>query len=235
MRTKLFKAVVSLSGGMDSATVLGRTLGQYNPGQVLAVSFSYRSKHNPYEVKASRALAEFYGVDWLGVDLSLPFAHVESNLLEGGGDIPEGHYEDRSMAKTVVPGRNMIFASVMAGIAWSHQATDAVLGIHAGDHAIYPDCRPPFFISMREAIWQGTDKRVTLIAPFLYDSKADILRYGLAYVPSVPYQLTRTCYQDQPMACGRCGACQERLASFAANGATDPIEYESREIMPKGE
>ncbi len=226
------KAIVSLSGGMDSTTVLAHAVVQHH-GDVAAVGFTYGSKHNQYENAAAERVAQHYGVPYKLIDLSSVMAGFKSDLMKSGGAIPEGHYEAASMSRTVVPGRNIIFASILAGIAWSEKAEQVWLGIHAGDHFIYPDCRPAFFEAMRKAVLAGTGDAATLVAPFLFASKADIVKSGLGL--DVPYKLTRTCYADQEMACGRCGSCQERLDAFAANKIEDPLAYESRVILPKEE
>jgi 7-cyano-7-deazaguanine synthase len=137
------------------------------------------------------------------------------------------------MKQTVVPARNMIFASVLAGLAASTGADEVWMGMHAGDRAIYPDCRIEFVRSMCETIVLGTGMPIRLITPFVNDTKRDILKIGLGMAPPVPYHLTRTCYSDRPVACGRCGSCQERLESFKLLGLEDPLEYASREIMKK--
>jgi 7-cyano-7-deazaguanine synthase len=226
------KAVVAVSGGMDSATVLGMALAE---GQVVyPVGFSYPSKHNRYEQRAASNILRHYGMlpaDLYQFNLTGIFEGFKSALLDKDQQVPEGHYEAENMRQTVVPGRNIIFASILAGYAWSIGADSVWLGIHAGDHFIYPDCRPDFFSAMNAAVLTGTDGNVVLHAPFLSETKKEILRWGFDH--RVPYHLTRTCYKDQPIACGRCGSCQERLAAFAAFGVEDPIEYESREPLPK--
>jgi len=223
-------AVLSLSGGMDSATLFASMI-ESGRKVVRAVGFCYGSKHNSYENAAAANLASHYSVPYDLVDLNNVGALLRSNLLRQGGPIPEGHYEAKSMEQTVVPGRNLIFASILSGLAWSTDAVEVWMGVHSGDHAIYPDCRPDFVSAMAAAIHYGTDGRIKLMTPFLNMNKNSILEYGLRY--QVPYILTRTCYKDQPVACGKCGSCQERLAAFAANGLPDPIEYESREIVLK--
>lgn len=225
----MIKAVVSLSGGMDSVTTLADAM--FSQRKVIAVGFTYGSKHNAYEHEAAKAVAQHYGIDFVHFDLSAIMAGFNSNLLKSGGDIPEGHYQQENMSQTVVPGRNLIFASVLAGFAWSKGADEVWLGIHSGDHAIYPDCRPEFFQAMNAAVELGSDGKVSLKAPFLMGNKTTIIRLGREL--GVPYHLTRTCYKDQEIACGRCGACQERLEAFAANGMSDPIPYESRDLLPK--
>ena len=142
-----------------------------------------------------------------------------------GGDIPEGHYEDVSMERTVVPGRNTIFCAILSGLAESEGFEEIWLGLHAGDHAIYPDCRPGFYTSMRKTLHEATDGKVDLQAPFLYVTKADILKRGMEL--KVPYEKTRTCYKNQAIACGRCGSCSERRMSFDSLGLKDPIAYET--------
>ena len=224
------KVLVSLSGGMDSATVLGlvKSQGHY----IKTVGFTYGSKHNAIENEAARKIAEFYSVPFQLIDLSSIMASFKSDLLLSGGKIPEGHYEEASMKQTVVPGRNIIFSAILAGIAMSEGLEVVYLGVHAGDHAVYPDCRPKFVEAMRMAILAGTET-VDLGAPFLHDTKVEILKYGYALNPPVPYHLTRTCYTDQETACGLCGACQERLSAYKTIGKEDPIPYMNRELLPK--
>ena len=216
------KVLISLSGGMDSTTLLGHLLSQGY--EVDAVSFMYGSKHNSYEQEAAKNVTKYYGITLRQMDSTSIMCDFDSALLRSGDNIPEGHYTDKTMSGTVVPGRNMIFLTILAGLAWSIGAQKIAIGIHAGDHAIYPDCRTEFFKAMDSAIYLGTDKRIELIAPFVEMNKISILEWG---IPNrVPYDLTRTCYKDQSSACGKCGACVERLEAFEKNGIKDPIIYE---------
>ena len=226
------KALVSLSGGMDSATVLAEAIDRKGSANVEAVGFCYGSKHNSRENAAAQAIALHYNVPFQLIDIASVMRGFKSNLLKDQGAIPEGHYEEASMSQTVVPGRNMIFASILTGLAWSKGIGEVWMGMHAGDHFIYEDCRPAFFYSMNAAVVTGSGDRVRLEAPFLYGNKTTIIRRGLNL--GVPYYLTRTCYQDQDIACGRCGSCQERLEAFKNNGIADPIQYETRELVQKG-
>lgn len=228
---KRTRALVSLSGGMDSTTVLAEAIAEHGADRMEVVGFCYGSKHNAYENHAARQIAMHYGLDIEIIDLSNVGDYLQSNLLKSGGPIPEGHYEAESMSDTVVPGRNLIFISILTGIAWSRGCSEVWLGIHSGDHAIYPDCRPEFFNYMNQAVLEGTDHRVGLRAPFLHGNKTSIIQRGIRL--GVPYELTRTCYQDQWTACGKCGSCQERLEAFKANGLEDPIPYFQRDILPK--
>lgn len=221
--------VMGLSGGMDSTTLLGAFLELGT--KVHCVIFSYGSKHNAYENDAAVNVVKYYQ------DLGLPvtssyvalegvMAGFKSALLLTGEAIPEGHYAEESMRKTVVPGRNLIMAAVMAGLAESIGATQVALGVHSGDHHIYPDCRPGFVTAADEAIKASSDGRVSVVAPFLNDTKQTIIERGLTFDIDVPYHLTRTCYKNQPVSCGKCGSCRERLEAFELVGMEDPIPYE---------
>ena len=214
--------VLGLSGGLDSTALLATLL--HRGQNVQPVIFTYGSKHNVYENLAAERICEYYNITPIKADMTAIMSTFNSNLLKSGGVIPEGHYTDDSMKKTVVPSRNLIFISIMAGIAESICSHTVALGVHAGDHAIYPDCRPEFIESANKTIEFSSENRVGIIAPFLYDHKGIVLKNGLS--AGMPAHLTRTCYKDQPMACGKCGSCTERLEAFEFMGLKDPIEYE---------
>ncbi len=218
------KTVLSLSGGVDSTTLYAYLLNQGH--EVSPIGIQYGSKHNLYELDCAADIHFFYGsLDNLPVlEMTSIFQQFKSDLLISGGPIPEGHYEDETMKATVVPCRNMIFASILAGYALSIGADSVALGIHAGDHTIYPDCRLGFYYAMRLAIQEASDSQVELIAPFLKMDKASIIKKGLAM--DVPYHLTRTCYTDNTDPCGKCGACVERLEAFDKNNIKDPVLYQ---------
>ena len=219
--------VISLSGGLDSTTLLTFILNlsrwKQRKSKVETVSFHYGSKHNDWEIESAKRIAEYYEVRHTVLDLGRAFAGFKSNLLKTGGPIPEGHYEDKTMSQTVVPCRNLIFASILAGLAESRGASHIAIAVHAGDHTIYPDCRPQFIRSLDTTILEATENNVTLLAPFLQENKSSIVRIGLEL--KTPFHLTRTCYKDQPVACGRCGSCMERREAFANNGRGDPLDY----------
>jgi len=228
------KIVIGLSGGMDSATLLGDFIDQ-GYRDIHCCIFHYGSKHNSYENLAALNVIEFYRhrIEIPGLkiydhkmDLAIVMKDFNSALLLQGEEIPEGHYNDNSMKKTVVPGRNLIFASLMAGLAESIGAAIVGLGVHSGDHHIYPDCRPDFINSLNQTISYSTEQKVKIIAPFEKLDKGDILLKGFNFLPVVPYHLTRTCYKDQKKSCGKCGSCIERLEAFEKVGVTDLIDYE---------
>lgn len=217
--------VVSLSGGLDSTTLLYRCLNINAPSgaKILAVSFDYGSRHNPLEIAGAKRICKLVGVEHRVISLRGIFGGKSS--LMGGSDIPQGHYTDASMTSTVVPGRNIVFLSILAGIAMEEEIESIAIGVHSGDHPIYPDCRPSFIEAMARALSYGTELKVVLHSPFLFSNKGQIVREGLLL--KVPYELTRTCYQNEEIACGKCGSCVERLEAFAQNGVNDPIAYQS--------
>lgn len=223
------KAIIGLSGGADSSTLLGILLSK--GFEVYCCSFHYGSKHNSYEREAVENVINYYKslsfpVVLHKINLNEAFNNFKSNLLKTGEEIPEGHYEGENMKLTVVPGRNMIFTSIMAGLAESVGAQIIALGVHAGDHTIYPDCRHEFIKALDVAIYLSSDRKVEIVTPLIKDDKAGILKRGYELIPPVPYHLTRTCYKDQPIACGKCGSCWERREAFYKIGIPDPIEYE---------
>lgn len=209
---------------MDSATALAYAVNKYGAAEVETITFNYGSKHNDRENIAARALADHYGVK--NTLVSLPFVNdlFKSDLLKSGGEIPEGHYADPSMKKTVVPFRNGIMLAIAAGYAESIDAKVLLLGNHAGDHAIYPDCRREFTEPMSQAITEGTYARIELETPFGALSKTNIAAMGATL--GVPFELTYSCYKGNAKHCGKCGTCFERKEAFRDSNVPDPTEYE---------
>lgn len=217
------KSIIILSGGMDSTTALywARASGK---DIVACVNFQYGSKHNQKEAKAFDDIIKTVNIK--GITINLPFVNefFQSDLLHSGGEIPEGHYADLSMKKTVVPFRNGIMLSISAGLAESLGASEIVLGNHFGDHAIYPDCRADFADSMAKTIKLGTYAQINLTTPFIDKTKTDIAKIGSDL--KVPFELTWSCYNGREKHCGKCGTCVERLEAFNHSGIKDPVEYE---------
>lgn len=223
------RALVVLSGGMDSATALAHVVDLMDPSQVETITFNYGSKHNAKENECAKLLSAHYGVQNTLVELPFVGTLFASDLLKSGGDIPEGHYAEENMKRTVVPFRNGIMLSVAAGFAESRGRQEVILGNHAGDHAVYPDCRRDFTEAMTAAIELGTWKGIHLRSPFVGWSKSQIVSMGLRL--GVPYQLTWSCYKGGATACGKCGTCVERLEAFKLAGVIDPLEYVDREYF----
>lgn len=228
--------LVVLSGGMDSATLLAKAVAEFGKENVSALTFNYGSKHNAQENRCAKKLAAFYEVNHTMVALDFIGELFKSDLLKSGGEVPEGHYEEENMKKTVVPFRNGIMLSIAAGYAESIGASIVLIGSHAGDHAIYPDCREGFMTHMANAISNGTWCNIALFRPFENFTKGKIVKLGVKL--GVPYHLTWTCYKGQERHCGRCGSCTERLDAFDYAGAIDPVAYEDRttykEVLARG-
>ncbi len=215
------KAVVIYSGGMDSFTLLNRVLKEgYD---VYPLTFNYGQKHVKEVVAAKTVCAEL-GLPLKILDISAINALMQSSSLVGSEEVPEGHYESDNMKSTVVPNRNMILLSLAIGYAVDIKAPKVYYGAHSGDHAIYPDCRPEFVEAMNNVAGIANYEHVSIETPYLNSSKGEILKDGLSM--SLDYTHTWTCYNGREKACGKCGACVERLEAFEENGAVDPVEYE---------
>lgn len=215
------KAVLSLSGGLDSSTLLAYLLREGN--EVLAVNFGYGSKHQLAEQLAAKRVSKHYNVPILEIDLRKAFTHqTQASALLQGGPIPEGHYQQENMKQTVVPGRNTVFAAVLLSIAEALGYTKVALAVHQGDHYIYPDCRPQWVNAISQVAEASTEDRVHVVAPFLFMNKAQIVALGTSL--GVPYELTHTCYKGSVPPCGKCGACVERAEAFSLNNLVDPLE-----------
>ena len=210
------KVVVIYSGGMDSFTVLNKALQQGH--DVYALSFDYGQRH----VKELEVAANV--CEKLIVDISAINQLIGGSSLTDDIDVPEGHYEEESMKSTIVPNRNMILLSLAVGYAVSLKASKVYYGAHSGDHAIYPDCRPEFVQKMDDVCRIANYDAVEIFSPYLNNTKIDILTDGIKM--GLDYSQTWTCYNGREKACGKCGACQERLEAFSLNNVTDPIEYE---------
>ena len=228
MTLKPRRVVVLVSGGMDSVTALYDAGDKHNV--VGSLSYFYGSKHNRRELPFAAFHAKRLGVPHTCMRLDFIGDFFQSDLLESGGSIPEGHYEEESMKRTVVPFRNGILLSIAAGFAESVGANGIVIAAHAGDHAVYPDCREDFMISMAEAIRGGTYAEVELIRPFIRMTKAEIAQRGVEL--GVDYSQTWSCYVGSEMHCGRCGTCVERREAFLNAGIPDPTSYQSVDPLP---
>ena len=214
-------SVLILSGGMDSTTLL------YDEQEriALAISFDYGSKHNAKEMPFAQWHCQQLGIRHITIPLDFMTRYFKSSLLEGGEEIPEGHYADENMRSTVVPFRNGIMLSIAVGIAESNGLKCVMMANHGGDHTIYPDCTPQFVDAFDAAAGAGTYVKVCLRSPYTNLTKADIARRGKAL--GVDYSKTWSCYKGGEKPCGKCGTCVERREALAAAGITDPTEYES--------
>ena len=213
-------ALMVLSGGMDSVTMLH----EYAADIELAVNFSYGSNHNARELECARYHCGLLGIELVEIDLSFIGLHFHSSLLEGPDAIPEGEYDFDNMKSTVVPFRNGIMLAAAAGLAESHGLSVIMIANHAGDHALYPDCRDSFIKAMAEAIKAGTYEGIQLKAPYTLLTKADIALRGKRL--GIDYATTYSCYRGLEKHCGRCGTCIERRQALKEAGIVDTTDYE---------
>ena len=238
------QAVISLSGGMDSSTVLLRLLREGY--QVTAISFDYGQKHS-IELQRAAELVEYLNqngykgrirrqcISMIGLK-----EMISSNLIDGGDDVPEGHYEEDNMKDTVVPNRNKMFSSIIQAVALSianekNCEVKIAMGIHAGDHAIYPDCRQEFRDADYKAFTEGNwdANKVTYHTPYLNGDKFDILRDGETCCEKLGidfdevYKRTNTSYKPtvEGLSDYKSASSVERIEAFLKLGRKDPVQY----------
>ncbi|MEU5041584.1 7-cyano-7-deazaguanine synthase QueC [Streptomyces griseorubiginosus] len=218
-----FTAVVVLSGGMDSTTLMAHYAAlRY---QLIAVTVDYGQRHSK-EIESARAVASFYDAQHHVVELSgLGSLLTGSALTNDSVQVPDGHYAEQSMRATVVPNRNAILANVAVSVAVTHRAGTLALGMHAGDHFIYPDCRPAFLQALGDLVAVANEGFPTpkVEAPFITWSKSDIAAHGVLL--EAPLADSWSCYKGGERHCGTCGTCYERREAFREAGLTDPTDY----------
>lgn len=214
-------AIIILSGGMDSTTLLY----EYANEIALAVSFDYGSKHNDQEIPFARLHCQRLGIKHITIPLDFMNTYFNSSLLQSGGDIPEGEYEEANMKSTVVPFRNGIMLAIAAGLAESNGLKRLFMANHFGDHAIYPDCRAAFVHAMNEAIQQGTYDGISIAAPYTDITKMEIALKGKTL--GINYAETWSCYKGGQRHCGKCGTCMERKEAMRQADIDDMTEYEA--------
>jgi len=236
------RAVMALSGGMDSTSLLVRLLEQgYS---VTCLSFRYGQKHSieidRAAMNVNRFIDQGFNIDHKIIDLTSAMSSFHSALTIDGFDVPEGHYEEEQMKQTVVPNRNAIFSSILYGMALSistRENNDVViaLGVHSGDHAIYPDCRPEFYDALSAAFTIGNwdSHRVRFELPYIDGDKTTILRDALKCCNTLGIDFddvmrsTITSYNPdvKGRSSGKSGSDVERILAFHDIGRIDPIEY----------
>jgi 7-cyano-7-deazaguanine synthase len=235
--------VVSLSGGMDSSTLLLKALNEYDT--VTALSFDYGQKHK-VELERAQSLVNYlndkgHKITYRQIKLDGLVDLLNSALVEGGDEVPEGHYAEDNMKATVVPNRNKIFASITQAVALSvanriEENTDIALGIHAGDFSIYPDCRTEFRDADDNAFRLGNwgAERVHYWTPYLLGDKFTILQDGESLCQKLNldfdevYKRTNTSYKPYPSGNSdyKSASSVERVEAFINLGRPDPVQYE---------
>lgn len=223
------KAMVLLSGGIDSATCLGIAMERYGIENVIALSIFYGQKHEK-EMRASKEVAEYYGVEQLKLDLTKIFQYSNCSLLQHSDqEIPEEAYAEQlkktngTPVSTYVPFRNGLFLSSAASLALSKDCSVLYYGAHADDAAgnAYPDCSSAFHNAISDAIYIGSGNQLSVEAPFVNMTKAEVVRKGIEL--KVPYELTWSCYEGKEKPCMTCGTCIDRAEAFRLNGIADPL------------
>ncbi|WP_159942539.1 7-cyano-7-deazaguanine synthase QueC [Nocardiopsis sp. FR6] len=215
---------VLLSGGLDSTVLTTSTVREHGADSVDTLTIHYGQRH-VRELEAAAEVAAALGVRHDIIDLSVLGAHLTSALTPSsdGGNVPHGHYAEPTMAATVVPNRNAILLMVAVGVASARGHSSVATAVHAGDHPVYPDCRPVFMTAAARAAETGTDGQVTITAPFVNMTKAEIAALGSRV--EAPMHLSWSCYEGGETHCGRCGTCVERAEAFHVAGLSDPTSY----------
>ena len=211
------KAILIYSGGLDSTTLLY----EYKDEISLAVTFDYGAKHGAREIESAKYNCNKLGIKHLIIPLDFMGKYFRSNLLESGGEIPEGNYDEENMRSTVVPFRNGIMLAIAAGLAESYDLDTVLLANHSGDHSIYPDCRPSFIEAFDSATKEGTYNGVRVVSPYCNITKRDIALRGREL--GIDYSKTYSCYKGGEVHCGCCGTCRERKEALEG---FDPTVYE---------
>jgi 7-cyano-7-deazaguanine synthase len=197
--------------------------------EVEVVSFNYGQRHYK-ELGQARIITTNLGLKHQIIDVTefgLAIAYGDSSLVNSDIEVPEGSYDDENMKATVVPNRNMVMLAMAAGVAIASKAQYIATAVHAGDHAIYPDCRPDFMRKLTSAMLSGNEGFIhphfQIRTPFIFYTKADIARAAGAL--NVPIEQTWSCYKGGEIHCGRCGTCVERLEAINTAGVDDKTPY----------
>lgn len=220
------KAVILLSGGLDSTTAL--YLAKSQGYEVYTMCFDYGQKHDK-ELKCAKIIADEAGV--------IEHIVVKTNMDAWGGSaltdknmaVPEGMEHREGIPVTYVPARNMIFLAYAASYAEVVGAQDIFIGVSQVDYSGYVDCRQEFIEAMENAINMGTvcaaehGKRIKVHAPFMYMTKTQEIQLGIKL--GVDYSNTWTCYNGMDLACGKCDSCLLRMKAFEEAGSVDPVKY----------
>jgi 7-cyano-7-deazaguanine synthase len=219
------KVVAVVSGGLDSTVLVYhlRDLGL----DVSMISFDYGQRHRK-ELDHAKKTASRFAIEHEIVDLTNVTNLISRSVLtDHSRDVPDGHYAENTMKQTVVPNRNAIMLNIAAGWAITLSATSIATAIHAGDHYIYPDCRPVFREKLSEMLKVANEgfieKFFSVRAPFVNSTKGDIVKLGDAL--GVEWSETWSCYKGGEIHCGSCGTCFERREAFAEAGIEDPTPY----------
>lgn len=221
------RAVVLVSGGMDSATAVYEAMDRGYEPYLLHTSYGQETADREYE--CAQALAdEVEAAKFLHIETEYLAAIGASSLTDDDIDVNDADLDSDEIPTSYVPFRNANLLSMAVSYAEANNCETLFIGAHSEDFSGYPDCRPAFFEVFQQVIEVGTkpETEIDLVAPFVEWSKTDIAERGLEL--DVPYDLTWSCYRSEKPACGTCDACAYRLQAFQNIGAKDPIKYSER-------
>lgn len=218
------RAVILLSGGMDSATAAAEALDRGYELYALHTSYGQNTETKEYEC-ALRLANEFDAADFLHVETEHLARIGASSLTDDTIDVADAESQNDEIPSSYVPFRNANLLSMAVSYAEANECSAIFIGAHTEDFAGYPDCRPEFFEAFQQVINVGTKPgtEIEVEAPFVEWSKTNIARHGLEL--DVPYEHTWSCYRDEEPACGTCDSCTIRLAAFRDVETEDPIPY----------
>lgn len=216
------KTCLLFSGGLDSSVALFKLLSEGD--QVFCLNIDYGQRHQR-ETSAAESICQDAGVAFKNIKMPLAEILDQSSLINRKMQVPEGHYAEENMKATVVPNRNMVLLSLAIAYAINQKADRVTYAAHAGDHSIYPDCRPEFIETMQQAAKLCDWHPIKIYAPFMHLSKTEVVKIGLGL--DVPFEKTWSCYNGRELHCGKCGTCVERKEAFAENFLKDPTHYEA--------
>lgn len=217
------QVVLIHSGGLDSTVLLYKLRADGHELRCLGIDYGQRHRR---ELEAGQAICRDLGIEYRIADLRGLRPLLAGSALTDDVPVPNGHYTDDTMKATIVPNRNMIMLSAAIGWAVSLEYDGVAYAAHAGDHTIYPDCRPVFVEAVRNVARLCDWRPIELLTPFVDVTKADIVRIGAGL--GVPFERTWSCYKGGEVHCGTCGTCVERREAFERAGVTDPTKYLAR-------
>jgi 7-cyano-7-deazaguanine synthase len=220
------KALVVLSGGLDSTVCASIASKNYN--KVYSLVYNYGQRHSK-EIENAIKVSEHYGIEYKVIDLSFMNQLSTNALTNTDVELKKDGIIDDLIPSTFVAGRNLIFLSIATAFAYNNDISDIFIGVNAIDYSGYPDCRPEFISKAESAInaaIEGAKKlKINILTPLLYLNKKEVVELGIAN--NAPLKLTTSCYNGKAKACGKCDSCVLRLKGFREAGISDPIEYEN--------
>lgn len=223
------RAVVLVSGGMDSATATFEAMDRGYELYLLHTSYGQETEKKERECATDLAAVDALDVaDFLQVETSHLARIGASSLTDDEMEVEEADLDSDEIPSSYVPFRNSNLLSMATSYAEANECDAIFIGAHSEDYSGYPDCRPEFFEAFQNVIDVGTkpETNIDLIVPFVDWSKTDIAARGVEL--EVPYEITWSCYREEAPACGTCDACAFRLKAFQEIGEKDPIDYRER-------